>query len=65
MIKHYCSLPEANFKISNYREGDFLVHYPVSCSPQAWAAGAPFLMLQAMLGLEFDHEAHRFAVAGA
>jgi glycogen debranching enzyme len=26
--------------------------YPVSCSPQAWAAGAPFLMLQALLGLE-------------
>jgi glycogen debranching enzyme len=25
--------------------------YPVSCSPQAWAAGAPFLMLEAMLGL--------------
>ena len=30
--------------------------YPAACSPQAWAAGAPFLMLQAMLGLEFDHE---------
>jgi glycogen debranching enzyme len=29
--------------------------YPVACSPQAWAAGAPFLMLQSMLGLEFDH----------
>lgn len=27
------------------------VSYPVACSPQAWAAGAPFLMLQAMLGL--------------
>ena len=25
--------------------------YPAACSPQAWAAGAPFLMLQAMLGL--------------
>jgi glycogen debranching enzyme len=33
--------------------------YPAACSPQAWAAGAPFLMLQAMLGLEFDHEARR------
>jgi len=27
------------------------VHYPVACSPQAWAAGSPFLLLQAMLGL--------------
>jgi glycogen debranching enzyme len=27
--------------------------YPVACSPQAWASGAPFLMLQACLGLEF------------
>jgi glycogen debranching enzyme len=27
------------------------VQYPVACSPQAWAAGAPFLLLQAMLGL--------------
>jgi glycogen debranching enzyme len=26
----------------------------VACSPQAWASGAPFLMLQACLGLEFD-----------
>lgn len=28
--------------------------YPVACSPQAWAAGTPFLLLQACLGLEFD-----------
>jgi glycogen debranching enzyme len=27
------------------------VSYPIACSPQAWAAGAPFLMLQAILGL--------------
>jgi glycogen debranching enzyme len=27
------------------------VHYPVANSPQAWAAGAPFLLLQAMLGI--------------
>jgi glycogen debranching enzyme len=29
--------------------------YPVACLPQAWASGAPFLMLAACLGLEFDH----------
>jgi glycogen debranching enzyme len=27
------------------------VGYPVACSPQAWAAGAPLLMLQAILGV--------------
>jgi glycogen debranching enzyme len=28
--------------------------YPVACSPQAWASAAPFTLLQASLGLEFD-----------
>ena len=28
--------------------------YPVACSPQAWASGTPFTLLQASLGLEFD-----------
>jgi len=28
--------------------------YPVSCSPQAWAAGTPYLLLQSILGLEPD-----------
>jgi len=28
--------------------------YPVACAPQAWAAAAPFAMLQACLGLEVD-----------
>ena len=28
--------------------------YPAACSPQAWASGAPFLMLQSMLGLNFN-----------
>ncbi len=27
------------------------VAYPVACSPQAWAAGSPFLILQGMLGI--------------
>lgn len=33
------------------RENDEPVHYPVSCSPQAWASGAMFLMLSSVLGL--------------
>ena len=28
--------------------------YPVSCSPQAWAAAAPLLMMQSILGLQAD-----------
>lgn len=28
--------------------------YPVACSPQAWAAGTPLLLLQSLLGLEFS-----------
>jgi glycogen debranching enzyme len=29
-------------------------HYPVACSPQAWASATPFTLLEAALGLEFD-----------
>ncbi len=36
------------------RKGAAPTLYPVACAPQAWAAGAPFLLLQACLGLEFD-----------
>jgi glycogen debranching enzyme len=38
-------------------EGPIL--YPVACSPQAWAAGAPFLLLQATLGLRIDASRRR------
>jgi glycogen debranching enzyme len=34
------------------RPGAGPTQYPVSCAPQAWAAGAVFLLLQACLGLE-------------
>jgi len=30
----------------------FPVPYPTACSPQAWATGAPFLLVCGMLGLE-------------
>jgi len=44
-------LPEAfaGFERSISR---FPVPYPTACSPQAWATGAPFVFIQAMLGLE-------------
>lgn len=37
--------------------------YPVACSPQAWAAGAPFLLLGALLGLRPDAQHKRLTVA--
>jgi glycogen debranching enzyme len=33
------------------RKHDEPVHYPVSCSPQAWASGAWFLILTSVLGI--------------
>jgi len=43
-------LPEV-FAGFERRISRFPVPYPTACSPQAWATGAPFLFLQAMLGL--------------
>jgi glycogen debranching enzyme len=37
--------------------------YPVSCSPQAWAAGAPILMLEAILGLRADAHEKRVQIS--
>jgi glycogen debranching enzyme len=47
-------LPEA---FSGYPRsmGRFPVPYPTACSPQAWATGAPLLMVRAMLGLDARH----------
>jgi len=36
------------------REGKGPTLYPVACNPQAWAAAALYLLLQACLGLEVD-----------
>jgi glycogen debranching enzyme len=36
------------------RPGEGATRYPVACSPQAWAAGSVFMLLQASLGLEID-----------
>jgi glycogen debranching enzyme len=35
--------------------------YPVACAPQAWAAGAAFLMLAASLGMQIDAPARRIS----
>ena len=39
------------------------VPYPTSCSPQAWASGAPLLLLRAALGLEVDVPQRRMTVS--
>ncbi len=41
------------------RPGKAPTLYPVACSPQAWAAGAVFLALQACLGLTVDAKKSR------
>jgi glycogen debranching enzyme len=40
------------------RRGQGPTSYPVSCSPQAWAAGSSLSLVQACLGLEFDTKAN-------
>jgi glycogen debranching enzyme len=42
----FCGFPRA--------PGEPPIAYPVACLPQAWAAGAVFMMLQACLGLRID-----------
>jgi glycogen debranching enzyme len=44
-------LPEA---FAGYSRAETIVpvRYPTACSPQAWAAGTPLLLLRVMLGLE-------------
>jgi glycogen debranching enzyme len=44
------------------REGYGPTSYPVSCSPQAWAAGAPFVLLSNLLGLQPHAEEHRLTL---
>jgi glycogen debranching enzyme len=42
----FCGLPRD--------AGEFPVHYPVACSPQAWSSAAWFMLLRAVLGLYPD-----------
>lgn len=39
------------------------IAFPAACAPQAWAAGAPFLCLQACLGLDIDATAGRIGIS--
>jgi glycogen debranching enzyme len=38
------------------------IAYPVACIPQAWAAAAPFMLLQALLGISADAPDKRLTV---
>jgi glycogen debranching enzyme len=51
MPELFCGFPR--------RDGEGPTLYPLACSPQSWASGAVFLMLQACLGLEIDAGARR------
>jgi glycogen debranching enzyme len=46
-------LPEAFAGFPRNRTA-FPVEYPTACSPQAWASGAPLMLLRGILGLEPD-----------
>ena len=46
-------LPEA-FAGFDRKAVSFPAEYPTACSPQAWASGAPLMLIRALLGLEPD-----------
>ncbi len=54
-------LPEVIAGYDRQRTG-FPVEYPVACSPQAWAAGAPLLCLRAAIGMEPDRAGRTIAI---
>ena len=59
-FRHY-RLPELYCGMGR-GEGDLVVSYPVSCSPQAWASGAFFLMVRGCLGLYPDAPRRRLKI---
>jgi glycogen debranching enzyme len=44
------------------REGKPPTSYPVACSPQAWAAGSVFMLLQSCLGVTIDARRNRIVI---
>jgi glycogen debranching enzyme len=47
------------------RPGEQPTLYPVACAPQAWAAGAVYMLLSACLGLTIDAESQQIVLARA
>jgi glycogen debranching enzyme len=63
VAKHFeYQLPEV-FSGLPRAETPFPIAYPTSARPQAWAAGAPVLLLQVLLGLQPDSRRHVLASA--
>jgi glycogen debranching enzyme len=69
-LRIFTGLYDASLSVELYRlpelfcgfdraPGSSPTQYPVACSPQAWASGAVFLLLEACLGLEIDATARR------
>jgi glycogen debranching enzyme len=50
----FCGFPRADTGVP--------VTYPVACAPQAWAASSPFMLFQALLGLEADAPRHELRI---
>jgi glycogen debranching enzyme len=50
----YCGFPR--------HEGYGPTRYPVACSPQAWATGAPFTLVSALLGMNPNAEEQRLTL---
>jgi glycogen debranching enzyme len=59
------ALPEllAGFDVSDEVGGGAPVRFPTACSPQAWAAASPLLLVRVMLGLDVDVPGRRVHVA--
>ncbi|MNO96360.1 hypothetical protein D3C76_880280 [compost metagenome] len=38
------------------------IHYPVACSPQAWAAATPFVFIEVMLGMQLDYKTRQISL---
>ncbi len=57
-------LPElfCGFHRRSHSEGPTL--YPVACSPQSWAAGSVYLLLEACIGISFDPAKRIVRIAG-
>jgi glycogen debranching enzyme len=47
-------LPELFAGVERPASADRPLPYPLACAPQAWAAGAPWYILQSLLGLAID-----------
>lgn len=62
-LMYYKRLPELFCGFSRqFRILDPPVSYPVACSPQAWAAGSVFMLIQSMLNIEADAQSSKLRV---